>query len=206
MKSKDENLNSGRRDALRTIVGGAGGFAALPILGQKPASISPLQSAAAQANPAAADVSAAQWKPLFFDDHQNETIVALTDLIIPATDTPGAKAAQVNRYVDLLYSEQPAADQEKLIRGLGWLDGRSYSLRNKSFIELEPAEQTAILESIADPKNHNPQDLPGVELFQTMKWLTIFGYYTSEIGQVQELKYQGDRYNTSFPGACTNSH
>jgi hypothetical protein len=36
---------------------------------------------------------AAAWKPGLFDDHENETVIALIDLIIPATDTPGPKAA-----------------------------------------------------------------------------------------------------------------
>mgnify|MGYP000532372260 CR=1 FL=1 len=37
----------------------------------------------------------AVWKPKLFDGHQNDTVIVLTELIIPATDTPGAKAAQV---------------------------------------------------------------------------------------------------------------
>ena len=42
------------------------------------------------------------WKPLLLDEHQNETLIILSDLIIPATDTPGAKEALVNRYIDLV--------------------------------------------------------------------------------------------------------
>ena len=42
------------------------------------------------------------WTPQLFDAHQNETVVALTERIIPATDTPGAKAAFVNRCLDRL--------------------------------------------------------------------------------------------------------
>src|SRR5262252_8032043 len=42
------------------------------------------------------------WKPLFFSDEQNQTMVALCDVILPATESPGAKQAMANRYVDLV--------------------------------------------------------------------------------------------------------
>ena len=40
------------------------------------------------------------WKPELFDEHEAKTVLALVDLIIPATDTPGAKAALVDRHLD----------------------------------------------------------------------------------------------------------
>lgn len=43
-----------------------------------------------------------------------------------------------------------------------------------------------------------------MKAFSLIKELTIFGYYTSKIGLDEELRYQGDTYNTSFPGACTH--
>src|SRR2546426_3964446 len=46
--------------------------------------------------------AATEWRPELLDDHQNQTVMVLVDLIIPATDTPGAKAALVNRHIDHL--------------------------------------------------------------------------------------------------------
>jgi hypothetical protein len=56
----------------------------------------------------AQNVAKPDWKPLFLDQHQNDTVIALTEAIIPATDTPGAKAALVNRYIDLFRPRDPA--------------------------------------------------------------------------------------------------
>lgn len=202
MKKNPENeTNKGRRDALKTLVMGAGGLTTLPILGQAQAAMA--ATPAMGAAPDAGAQSAANWKPQFFDAHQNETLITLSELIIPATDTPGAKAALVNRYLDLRYNEETQENQEAIIQALAWFDGRSLALHNKSFISLTAAQQKALLEPVADPANSKPEDQPGVKAFTLIKDLTIFGYYTSRIGLDEELKYQGDRYNTSFPGACT---
>ena len=204
---KDE-ANQGRRGVLKTLVMGAGGLTTLPILGQaQPASTA--MAAMAGMDMAQDDVDAiaqtgANWKPQFFDAHQNETLIALTDLIIPATDTPGAKAALVNRYLDLRYNEESEENQQEIIQALAWFDGRSLALHNKPFVSLTEAEQTALLTPLADPAKAPPEDAAGVEAFSFIKGLTIFGYYSSKIGLDQELQYQGDTYNTSFPGACTH--
>jgi glucoside 3-dehydrogenase (cytochrome c) hitch-hiker subunit len=201
--SKRDEANQGRRGVLKTLVMGAGGLTTLPILGQP----EPARAAASTDMPADADAAAqagANWKPLFFDTHQNETLIALSDLIIPATGTPGAKAALVNRYVDLRYNEESAENQQELIQALAWFDGRSLTLHNKPFVSLTEVQQTALLKPLADTEKATPEDEPGVKAFGLIKNLTIFGYYTSKIGLDEELQYQGDTYNASFPGACTH--
>src|SRR5262245_53303704 len=55
---------------------------------------------------ASRELSRVDWKPLFLDEHQNQTLIVLSDLIIPETDTPGAKQALVNRFVDLLLAAE----------------------------------------------------------------------------------------------------
>jgi Gluconate 2-dehydrogenase subunit 3 len=261
-EKSDTQANRGRRDALKTLVMGAGGLTTLPILGQAETSQAASSEMGAHAGGDGAAQPEAHWKPQFFDEHQNETLIAITDLIIPETDTPGAKAALVNRYIDLKYHDRQAevrmafnqAEEivqelanlfcelaggiggssslaalaepllvtlgnryihmkyaeihhgrpEEIIQALAWFDGRALSLHDKPFVSLTQQEQTALLEPLAYPKNSNPEDQPGVEAFELIKELTIFGYYTSKIGLEEELKYQGDNYNASFPGACTH--
>jgi glucoside 3-dehydrogenase (cytochrome c) hitch-hiker subunit len=203
-KRTEDEANQGRRGVLKTLVIGAGGLTTLPILGESGSARAATASMGMPADADAAAQAGANWKPQFFDAHQNETLIALTDLIIPATDTPGAKAALVNRYVDLRYNEESAENQQEIIQALAWFDGRSLTLQNKPFVSLTEAQQTALLKPLADPKKARPEDGPGVKAFGLIKNLTIFGYYTSKIGLDEELHYQGDTYNASFPGACTH--
>jgi len=136
------------------------------------------------------------WKPLFFDPHQNETVVALTDLIIPATDTPGAKAAQVNRHIDLLLNDGPVEAQRRFLRGLAWLDGYALRLHRAPFVNCSQEEQIALLDSL-DPSRKPPEDLrEGARFFQDIKRRTVSGYYTSKIGY-EELN-KGGRVPASF--------
>ena len=201
MHEKTGFQNPGRREALKKMALGAAWF---PILGQP---VTPAREQAAQMHAAGmkAAETAADWKPLFFDAHQNATVEALTDLIIPATDTPGAKAALVNRYIDLLLNEEDPDRQKNFYQGLAWLDARCVSAHGAPFRELAAEQQTALLEQLADPNNSKPEDKPGVRFFEEIKGLTIFGYYTSRIGMEQELKYGGDDFHSEFPGACTHS-
>ncbi|MDE3180412.1 MAG: gluconate 2-dehydrogenase subunit 3 family protein [Acidobacteriota bacterium] len=204
----DEIRDSGRRNALKKLATGAGAASIFPILGQASAS----RPAHGQAAHAAMEMNMGDpppvpdpnWKPLFFDAHQNETVIALTELIIPATDTPGAKAALVNRTIDLFLNDEEADTQKEFLEGLSWIDGRAIYLHGKPFLGLTEPEQTALLEPLSDPSNQKTEDLEGVKFFQAIKDATLFGYYTSQIGLDQELHYGGDDYHDSFPGACTH--
>ena len=200
-KKNNDEANQGRRGVLKTLVMGAGGFTTLPILGQAETARAMTDAMAMPASASSGD--AANWKPKFFDAHQNETLIALTDLIIPATDTGGAKAALVNRFFDLYYNDESPEHQKEVLEAISWFDGRSLSLHNKPFITLTQEQQISILEPLADPKNSDA-DPAGRKAFELIKGFTIWGYYSSQIGLDMELKYEGDRYNTSFPGACTH--
>jgi hypothetical protein len=206
MADANQAQNPGRRDALKKIaLGGAsaGAASAFPILGQ--GMVTPAMARAAHMHPAGPDATPdPDWRPLFLDEHESETVETLTDLIIPNTSTPGAKAALVNRFIDLMLNDQDAEKKKDFLQGLSWLDGRAMSLHQKPFVRLIAEEQTALLTPLADADNKKPEDQPGVRFFQEIKDLTIFGYYTSKIGMEQELEYGGGDYHTEFPGACNH--
>ena len=134
--------------------------------------------------------------------HQNAIVVAMIDLLIPATDTPGAKAARVNEFMDVILTDWATAEESaRFLVGLDDVDTQANALFGKSFLEASPAQQSAMLQVLDDSVDwlHSPPSHPAVspgrdfnqlrgEFFRSFKLVTIHGYYTSEIGQTQELK------------------
>jgi hypothetical protein len=137
---------------------------------------------------------------------QNETVVTLSELIIPETDTPGAKAALVNRFIDRVLQEAKPAERDSFLRGLAWMDERSRTLFGNDLVGATTPEQTTLLSRLADETNRVAGDEIGVEFFQAIKSMTIAGYYTTEIGLRRELGDDGILFLPEFKGCDHPEH
>ena len=149
----------------------------------------------AAAFPAAALAQQPDWKPLTLDAHQNDTVIALTDILIPATDTPGAKDARVNRYIDLFLTDGPEEQRTSFLAGLAWLDKYSREQKGTTFRSLSRDAQTEIVKALSQPNAPKP----GAAFFSQAKRATVSIYYATEVGH-KELN-KGGRVPKSF--ACT---
>jgi hypothetical protein len=138
--------------------------------------------------------AAGEWKPFVFDAHQNETLILLSDLILPATDTPGAKAARVNQHIDLLLRDGPAENREKFLEGLGWMDGYARRKYGHALIGCTLEQQTAVLETLS--ASHEEGTEAGRRFFQSAKSIIARTYYNTEIGY-RELN-KGGRVPATF--------
>jgi hypothetical protein len=130
--------------------------------------------------------------------HQNATVITISEAIIPATDTPGAKGAKVNEFIDLLLTEwfEPSETKE-FLAGIADVDARSRKKFSAAFVDCTPAQQTALLTELdaaamvfAAGQKQTMQSQatpPPMNFFYQIKKLTLAGYYTSEIGFSQEL-------------------
>ncbi|HEY6945572.1 MAG TPA: gluconate 2-dehydrogenase subunit 3 family protein [Candidatus Acidoferrum sp.] len=141
------------------------------------------------------------------NSHQNDTVVAMIDQIIPATDTPGAKAARVNEFIDVILTEW-ANDEERrrFLDGLTDVDKQSNVLFGKTFASASSEQQLNLLlsmdEASAVTRSKRNEKSPPIwepegrdsqmqgDFFSVFKNMTLHGYYTSEIGFTQELKLQ----------------
>jgi Gluconate 2-dehydrogenase subunit 3 len=174
------------RPALSNAQSGAQGTA-------PPSELTPAQNGV----DASKDLSAPGWKPLFLDEHQNETLIILSDLIIPATDTPGAKEALVNRYIDLVLAAETRDTQRAFLNSLGYLDGESRQRFKSAFRYLSAEDQDVLLHALAYPRfgsswagDTGPVADPGHAHFEALKERIMTAYYSSQIGE-KELGWDG---------------
>jgi hypothetical protein len=151
---------------------------------------------------------ASPWRARFFSEAQNETVTVIAELIIPETDTPGARAAKVNEHMDLVLSEESAEVRDRFARGLDWMDGKSRRTYGADFRQITPAQQTAILTGLttAAARSDEVEDQVGRSFFEDIKRRTTFAYYTSQIGIHQELKYKGNAILGKWPGCPHPGH
>jgi hypothetical protein len=137
---------------------------------------------------------------------QNATVVAMIDQIIPETDTPGAKAARVNEFIDVILTEWANDGERKdFLEGLAGVDKRSEQLFGKDLPSASPEQQLTLLRAMDEAAAFESINLPPLppdyedegrdqqlrgNFFTVFKSITLHGYYTSEIGFTQELKLQ----------------
>jgi len=141
----------------------------------------------------------------FFNAHDFETISRISELIIPASDTPGAIEAGVPEYIDIVIARD--TDQQLLTAdGLRWLDSEAGRItQGKNFLDLREEQQVSLLEPLFEAADANSSIVRNVQFFALIKRLTADGYYTSKIGLIDELGYKGNTARGSFPD-CVHEH
>lgn len=180
-----------RRAALKTLGAAASSAAVVPWLSDEGLlAFARIQTTAAA--PAPKVLSAAQYA----------TLEALTETIIPGDDrSPGAKAARVADYIDLLLSEQENAVTLQWLGGLAEIDEEAVAGFKRPFARLSEAEREQLVARIA--RNERSPQTAVETFFATVKTATVQGYYSSEIGIHQELRYKGNQMLPEFVGCAT---
>jgi hypothetical protein len=180
-----------RRSVLKAIGTGAGTLALLPLISEEGAlAFEAIQRA--NAAPKLKALTAAQYA----------TVDAITEAIIPTdAHSPGAKAARVADYIDLLLAESDAAIRNTWTQGLVALDEASTAKFKVPFVKLTAPQVNELLTEIS--ANEMQPKTPVELFFRTTKDATIRGYYTSEIGIQKDLQYKGNQYLPEFVGCLT---
>jgi Gluconate 2-dehydrogenase subunit 3 len=117
----------------------------------------------------------------------------VAETILPATKTPGAKAAKVGELMKVMVNDTyEPKDQEIFHKGMVTLNEASKKANGKSFMDAAPEQRTALLTTLdADAKAYQKSKKPEepAHYFTMMKQLTLLGFFTSKEGATQALRY-----------------
>jgi len=194
-----------RREWVQRMLAGAGAGIATPALAEA-------HWADATQAPAPTEAAAGEWKPVFFDDPQNQTLMALAERIVP-----GSAGAQVNRFLDTALSAETQETQKKFIASLNAVEGESLRQFTRSFKDLSAGQQDEVLTAASTGKPSNPNlnavgetgsgalsPVPSLrDYFENLKGWISMAYYSSEVG-MKELGWTGENFFASLPG-CENA-
>jgi len=133
------------------------------------------------------------WKPVFLSEDQGILVTEVAEIIIPKTDTPGAKDVGVPGFIDLMlkdvYSKE---DQDRYLEGLKAFDEEAKKEYGDPFNELSSEQKTAFVKKVHDAAveaERATTPAPKRPFMLMTKELTMLGFFTSEPGATQVLQY-----------------
>lgn len=135
------------------------------------------------------------FQPTFLKPEQASIVAEVSGIIIPKTDTPGAKEVGVPQFIDLVVRDcYKKEDQDNFLKGLDEFDKGAKEAYGDLFMDLAPEKQVeyvtrvhgAMVEATKAPDfREKPRPF-----MHTMKELTVVGFFTSEPGATQVLQYE----------------
>lgn len=128
-----------------------------------------------------------------FDEDQLALLDEVAETILPATSTPGAKAAKAGEFMTVMVKDcYTKEDQDVFIKGISQLEEACKKAYGKGFMECDAKQRTELLTKLDKEqkeyqKNKKAED-PN-HYFTMMKQLTLLGFFTSEAGATKALRY-----------------
>jgi len=135
------------------------------------------------------------YKPVFFTEDQARTVGEIAEIIIPKTDTPGAKEAGVPAFIDLMLKDvYPQEDKDRFLAGLQEFEQQTTKMYGDAFLDLDPGKQLewvkkvhdAAIETFKKLDDKGKKDKPFILM---TKKLTMLGFFKSEPGATKVLQY-----------------
>lgn len=131
--------------------------------------------------------------PAAFTDADKALLDKIGDTIVPATDIPGAAAVNIGDFMVMMVNECYSEKQHAIFAdGLVKINGASIAKYGAAFGDCTPAQRTELANALdAEQRAYNAKkakDEPA-HYFRMMKELSVLGYFSSEIGCTQAVRY-----------------
>jgi hypothetical protein len=121
-------------------------------------------------------------------DAQLALVKAMSDAIIPRTDTPGATDVGVPAWVEVIVAEYYTdAERAPFVAGLDAIDGLAKTAGAVSFAELPADTRDGIMRVLDQPAD---RQAPESRAYARLKGLVVHGYFTSERVQKDVLRVE----------------
>jgi hypothetical protein len=128
---------------------------------------------------------------------KRELLAQLVEIIIPETDTPGAKSARVHDYIiKVMINCNLPKQQRRFLTGLEDLEEYSVSKYDKDFLKCNSLEKHDIVEYFSLHSGYSyrilnkiDSKLLGVPFFTKLRQLTVEGFCQSQLGATKALAY-----------------
>jgi len=139
-----------------------------------------------------------------FDPLVIDMLGDVAETILPKTNSPGAKEAGVGEFIPVMVRDcYSRKDQAIFMDGIAKLEDVSGKRYKRKFQELSPEERKNLLIGIdREMKEYKSRQTEGQpnHYFDLFKQLTLLGYFTSEAGATQALRYLQipGRYDGSY--------
>lgn len=169
---------------------------------------------------------ALQQPGAFLNAEQIALLDEVADTIIPATDTPGAKAAEAGKFMNAIVGDcYTPGQQQAFTAGITTLQEACKKATGKTFMECDAKQrhdflvslekeakafnqktdtEEAALRKAAEAKGWqdklNFEALPR-HYYTMMKQLTLWGYFSSKVGATEALRYNPvpGKYDGALP-------
>lgn len=126
------------------------------------------------------------WTPRVLSPAQAQVLEVAVELIMPATDTPGAREAGVARFIDRALATFYDPGQVKtLVDGLDRMQADAVATWGTGFATLDGRRQTELLTRYDTEATRKPLS----HFFALLKQATLTGFFTSETGATRTLRY-----------------
>lgn len=125
-----------------------------------------------------------------FTERDVQILDELAETILPRTDTPGAKDAGVGEFMTVFVRDCYTPEEQALFHsGLPQLEARSQDLYQRGFLELSAEQREGMVRTLDQEAREQVVSGREPHYFTLMKQLTLFGFFTSEKGATEVLRY-----------------
>lgn len=128
---------------------------------------------------------ALDWKPKKLSTDQFNLVSEISEMIIPKTDTPGAKDAKVDRFIDSMLEAYSPNENKLFLDGLKEFEKQAKKLHKKNFVDCSVEQRVEVMDAMVAGSKKGDDPTP----FELMREATVVGFCTSEIGAKEFLKY-----------------